>query len=84
MTCQTNINDCPPSNCSGNGVCIDGINSYTCNCSGRKILLFYLRFDSLKIFYLAGWVGQDCQVNINECQSSPCKRYAYLLKKKTI
>ncbi len=38
--CQNNINDCPASNCSGKGYCIDGINSYFCNCTG-KILIIY-------------------------------------------
>ncbi len=33
--CQNNINDCPASNCSGKGYCIDGINSYFCNCTGK-------------------------------------------------
>ena len=30
--CEININECAGVNCSGNGVCVDGINSFTCNC----------------------------------------------------
>ena len=31
--CQTNIDECVGVNCSGNGVCLDGVNSFTCQCS---------------------------------------------------
>ena len=31
--CQTNIDDCEGVNCSGNGMCIDGINSFSCDCN---------------------------------------------------
>ena len=31
--CQTNIDECIGVNCSGNGVCLDGVNSFTCQCS---------------------------------------------------
>ena len=30
--CQTNIDDCVGVTCSGNGVCVDGVNSFTCQC----------------------------------------------------
>ena len=32
-TCNENINDCSPSPC-GTGSCNDGINNFTCNCTG--------------------------------------------------
>ena len=31
--CEVNINECAGVNCSGNGVCVDGINSFSCNCT---------------------------------------------------
>ena len=31
--CQTNIDDCVGVNCSGNGVCVDGNNTFSCECS---------------------------------------------------
>ena len=37
------------------GVCVDYVNSYTCQCQ-------------------AGYTGYDCEVEIDECQSSPCVR----------
>ena len=30
--CETNIDDCVNRNCSGNGVCVDGVNSFSCEC----------------------------------------------------
>ena len=30
--CETNIDDCENRNCSGNGVCVDGVNSFSCEC----------------------------------------------------
>ena len=32
--CESNIDDCISNPCSNGGVCTDGINSYTCNCTG--------------------------------------------------
>ncbi len=30
--CETNIDDCVNRNCSGNRVCVDGVNSFSCEC----------------------------------------------------
>ena len=30
--CQTNIDDCEDVDCSGNGQCLDGVNSFMCVC----------------------------------------------------
>ena len=30
--CDVNIDDCVGVNCSGNGQCVDGVNSFTCDC----------------------------------------------------
>lgn len=49
--CENNINDCRPDTCYDHGVCVDGINSTSCNCrhgySGdryvdRCFVIFYL------------------------------------------
>ena len=31
--CDVNIDDCVGVNCNGNGVCVDGIGSFSCNCN---------------------------------------------------
>lgn len=33
MNCEKNIDECASAPCSNNGICIDGVNSYTCQCS---------------------------------------------------
>ena len=33
VCCQTNIDDCVGVNCSGNEVCVDGVNNFTCQCT---------------------------------------------------
>ena len=33
-TCNNNIDDCSPNPCLNDGSCVDGINSFTCNCTG--------------------------------------------------
>lgn len=32
QNCEINIDDCPGHNCQNGGTCIDGLNSYTCEC----------------------------------------------------
>ena len=32
MNCEININECDSSPCQNKGVCVDGVNSYTCSC----------------------------------------------------
>ncbi len=34
--CEVNINECFPNPCRNGGVCIDGINSFKCNCTEGK------------------------------------------------
>ena len=31
--CKVNVNDCASITCSGNGQCVDGVNSFTCVCN---------------------------------------------------
>lgn len=30
--CEFNIDDCPGVDCSGHGLCVDGVNSFSCSC----------------------------------------------------
>merc|ERR1711959_718357 len=39
--------------CMNGGVCVDGVNDYTCECA-------------------AGFSGNNCEVNIDDCANSPC------------
>ena len=33
VLCHLDINDCQPNPCMNNGICVDGINSFSCNCA---------------------------------------------------
>ena len=33
-TCATNVNDCASAPCLNGGICTDGVNSFTCSCTG--------------------------------------------------
>lgn len=32
LHCEHNIDDCPGHNCQNGGVCVDGVNTYNCQC----------------------------------------------------
>lgn len=32
QNCEENINDCPGNNCKNGGTCVDGVNTYNCQC----------------------------------------------------
>ena len=54
--CDHSPNDCPsPNPCLHGGTCIDGADSYTCDCA-------------------AGYSGQHCENNIDDCAYDPCAR----------
>uniref|UniRef100_A0A671QZ44 Neurogenic locus notch homolog protein 3-like n=1 Tax=Sinocyclocheilus anshuiensis TaxID=1608454 RepID=A0A671QZ44_9TELE len=82
----TDRNDCLPSPCQNAGTCFDQLNGFTCKCRQgfrgeicyvSTILLHIVppkRTDRLLIFNSTSTTekGNLCQVNINECASSPC------------
>lgn len=57
--CFTNINECSSVTCHNGGTCIDGINSYTCNCtSGKSWPRTHLyRFANKRTTYSYIWGG---------------------------
>ena len=72
-SCNVNINDCAGVNCSGNGVCVDGINSFSCNCDfGFAGRLCNIADDNDCLPNPCGLNGQ-CVDGLNNytCQCSP-------------
>uniref|UniRef100_A0A8C2EQH2 Notch receptor 3 n=1 Tax=Cyprinus carpio TaxID=7962 RepID=A0A8C2EQH2_CYPCA len=43
--CEENVDDCPGNKCMNGGICVDGVNTYNCQClpewTGKHILFFY-------------------------------------------
>jgi hypothetical protein len=64
--CQTNIDDCAGVNCSGNGLCVDGINSFSCDCSAG--------FEG-QLCNLQRLTSNNCSSSVNPCDgpNGPCE-----------
>ena len=76
------INDCKQSSCLNGGVCVDGINSFTCNCAhgfigndcsssmGHYVFKIRIRYQ------LVGYNYLSCVflifIDINDCMGEPC------------
>lgn len=44
-TCDTNIDDCPANACQNGGTCVDGLDTYTCNCTSsicKWVIAYYI------------------------------------------
>ena len=63
IMCEINIDDCIGVNCSGNGWCVDGVLSYTCDCDpGFTGAECDMNIDDCV----------QCDSDIDECLSNPC------------
>ena len=81
--CEVDINECQPNPCLNNGTCLDRVNNFTCSCvpfwDGRTCETCSLgcvngtqSVDCSECLCEAGFSGQLCDVDINECQPNPC------------
>ena len=59
---------CASAPCENGGTCIDGANSYTCQCAPG--------FDGEHCACVAGYEGDDCDNDIDECGTNPCQNGA--------
>ncbi|XP_051892977.1 protein crumbs homolog 1-like [Pristis pectinata] len=95
--CSTEVNECLSEPCQNNGICIAGLDNYTCQCPRDPVIYFgkncELLFDAChfqlcmnngtchttlgSLQYnctcLPGFAGTQCSLNINECESNPCR-----------
>ena len=81
--CETDINECIPNLCMNNGTCQDLVNNYTCTCTnewvGRNCSDCSLTCingvqgaDCSSCECTVGFNGIMCEVNIDDCLTSPC------------
>lgn len=76
----SDIDDCQPNPCKNNGVCVDGINSYTCdcthgfigdNCSISRLSIFQDN-RNFKIFIESLWSKTSLTLDIDDCEEKSC------------
>lgn len=71
--CSTNIDECVDSRCI-NGICIDGVANYTCNCTpGWTGWLWVHRFGDLVFILTSALFYLRCDVDFDECLEAPCQ-----------
>ena len=67
--CETDIDDCESDPCH-DGVCLDGINGFLCECSSEQITGY-----NCNVICPEGQTGYFCEITVQQCQSdgSPCQ-----------
>ena len=73
--CETNTNDCDPNPCENGGTCqVAAI--LDINITFTNINIFFLAQDQINGYLCdceAGWTGERCSVNIDDCATNPCQ-----------
>ncbi|XP_063971397.1 fibrillin-2-like isoform X3 [Lytechinus pictus] len=86
--CENNIDDCSPDPCL-NGVCVDGVNSFSCNCTtgftgdtcqtelcGSNACQnggTCANANTGQCSCVTGYTGNMCEINIDDCSPNPCE-----------
>lgn len=78
--CETDINECESNPCQFGGTCLERSNqSYYLNSDATylpdifKQPFEYQEASGYECLCVPGITGDNCEININECESSPCK-----------
>lgn len=73
LLCETNYDECARALCENNSTCIDGIATYSCRCvpgfRGESEVNISTKVSLLWFVF----VGDACEINVDDCESSPCK-----------
>lgn len=77
--CENNVDDCPGHKCMNGGICVDGVNTYNCQCppewTGIALPINFKYISPLYTSCLNPYVtyplGQYCAEDVNECQMQP-------------
>lgn len=70
--CQHSQNKCKSSPCSHGGTCINQDGGFQCLCQpGNNHMSIFHRY-FINIRNIAGFSGDSCELEYNECGSDPC------------
>lgn len=81
LNCEVNVDDCPGHKCMNGGICVDGVNTYNCQCppewtgiwlsmpSKTCVHWIWDLFMSLPCVFVLS--GQYCAEDVNECLMQP-------------
>ncbi|XP_055375058.1 protein crumbs isoform X2 [Condylostylus longicornis] len=80
--CQIDINECESSPCKHNGTCLERSNLTLYDMADKSNLpsifsdeFSYENASGYECICVTGIMGQNCEININECESNPCTKY---------
>uniref|UniRef100_A0A673C0G3 Neurogenic locus notch homolog protein 2-like n=1 Tax=Sphaeramia orbicularis TaxID=375764 RepID=A0A673C0G3_9TELE len=75
--CEIDINECLSMPCQNDATCLDRIGEFTCICMPAGTLLLDLPSDPSPLcLHVPGFTGTMCQIDIDECASTPCQNGA--------
>uniref|UniRef100_A0A8C1JVU7 Sushi, von Willebrand factor type A, EGF and pentraxin domain-containing protein 1 n=1 Tax=Cyprinus carpio TaxID=7962 RepID=A0A8C1JVU7_CYPCA len=67
LMCEAEVNECSSSPCLNEGLCVDEVNHFTCSCTDG----FTVELQEISLSFTT--IGPRCELEINECASSPCQ-----------
>lgn len=81
LNCEVNVDDCPGHKCMNGGICVDGVNTYNCQCQPEWTGIWLSTLSKTcvyRIWDLFMWLpwafvlsGQYCAEDVNECLMQP-------------
>uniref|UniRef100_A0A3B3VI03 Neurogenic locus notch homolog protein 1 n=1 Tax=Poecilia latipinna TaxID=48699 RepID=A0A3B3VI03_9TELE len=72
--CELDINECKSNPCKNEATCLDQIGDFQCICMPGENTITASCFGFFILF--SGFTGNLCQIDIDECASTPCKNGA--------